>query len=87
MSEYGQKIRVFAIGCPSFTPVAQKLLTKLNKVAGKYDILEKQRDSLLLALINFNKAYQDSLTDGKGCTCLRCTDASQKADQVINTIN
>ena len=38
---------------------------------------------LLEALRNLWVAYLDSLTDNKGCTCLRCTEAAQAAKAAI----
>ncbi len=49
MSEYSQELRVFVIGCPSATPVVQKLMAKINEAADKFDALQKQRDVLLAA--------------------------------------
>lgn len=40
--------------------------------------------SLLGALTAMQDAYQDSLTDNRGCTCLRCTKASQAAQAAIS---
>ena len=39
--------------------------------------------ALLKALKTSDATYQDSLTDGTGCTCLRCTDASKQAQKAI----
>lgn len=49
MSEYGQELREFVIGCPSGAVVAQKLMAKITEAAGRYDKLESQRDDLLAA--------------------------------------
>ncbi len=47
MSEYGQKLREFVIGCPSGAPIAQKLMSKLNEAAEKFDTLQMSHDDLL----------------------------------------
>ncbi len=45
--------------------------------------LEAAAPDLLEALRNLWVAYLDSLTDNKGCTCLRCTGAAQAAKAAI----
>jgi hypothetical protein len=42
---------------------------------------------LLDALRNLSDTHLDSITDGKGCNCQRCFDASEKAQQVIAKIS
>jgi len=48
--KYAQELRVFVIGCPSNTPIAEKLMAKINEAADRFENLTKQRDALLVAL-------------------------------------
>ena len=55
---YSQDLRVFVIGCPSITPIAQKLLAKISKAADKIDELDEEIKQLQAENKRLKKAVE-----------------------------